>query len=94
MWRRHRNRRIRLARRAVFGRLATLRDGELELDDGARRHRFGRATGEFPLRARIRVHSPAFYRRLALGGSIGAAEAYAEGLWTTDDLTAVIMRAK
>ena len=80
----------RIARRAVLGRLGTLVEGELELVDGARRYRFGRATDEFPLRAQIQVHSPDFFRRLALGGSIGAAEAYAEGLWSTDDLTAVI----
>ncbi len=80
----------RICRRAVLGYLGAVAEGELELVDGARRYRFGRATDEFPLRARLEVHSPDFYRRLAFGGSIGAAEAYAEGLWSTDDLTAVI----
>jgi cyclopropane-fatty-acyl-phospholipid synthase len=36
------------------------------------------------------VVDPAFYRHVALGGSLGAAEAYMKGLWQTDDLVAVI----
>lgn len=38
----------------------------------------------------ITVNSPAIYPMLATGGSVGAAEAYMEGHWTCDDLTALI----
>jgi cyclopropane-fatty-acyl-phospholipid synthase len=38
----------------------------------------------------IQVHDPAFYTRVAVDGSIGAAESYVDGQWDTDDLTAVI----
>ena len=79
----------RLARRAVLSQLAAVRDGSLELIEGDRRHSFGTAAqAESP--AVIRVHDPAFYTKMALGGSIGAAEAYTEEFWTTDDLTAVV----
>ena len=39
---------------------------------------------------KIRVRDSRFYPAVALGGHLGAAEAYAEGWWTTDDLTGVI----
>ena len=43
-----------------------------------------------PLRACLRVHDPAFYHRTALNGSVGAAEAYMDGLWDCDDLVALV----
>lgn len=40
--------------------------------------------------ATVRVSDPAFYASVAFGGSIGAAESYMDGAWTTDDLSALI----
>jgi cyclopropane-fatty-acyl-phospholipid synthase len=42
------------------------------------------------LRACVRVHDPVFYRRVALNGSVGAAEGYMDGLWDCDDLVALV----
>jgi cyclopropane-fatty-acyl-phospholipid synthase len=42
------------------------------------------------LRAGIRVRDPEFYRRTALNGSVGAAEAYMDGMWECDDLVALV----
>jgi cyclopropane-fatty-acyl-phospholipid synthase len=42
------------------------------------------------LRACVRIHDPAFYRRVALNGSVGAAEAYMDGLWDCDELVALV----
>lgn len=42
------------------------------------------------LHAHIQVQDPRFYRRLMLGGSIGAAEAWVDGSWHSNDLSAVI----
>jgi cyclopropane-fatty-acyl-phospholipid synthase len=42
------------------------------------------------LRAAVTVHHPKFYTRIFFGGSIGAAEAYMEGLWSADDLVMVM----
>lgn len=42
------------------------------------------------LRACVRIHDPEFYRRVALNGSVGAAEAYMDGLWDCDELVALV----
>ncbi len=42
------------------------------------------------MQADVTVHHSQFYSRILFGGSIGAAEAYMEGLWSADDLTAVM----
>ena len=38
----------------------------------------------------IRVNDPRFYSSVALGGSLGAAEAYLAGYWDADDLTTLL----
>jgi cyclopropane-fatty-acyl-phospholipid synthase len=38
----------------------------------------------------VRVLQPGFYAQVALRGSVGAGEAYAQGAWETTDLTAVV----
>jgi cyclopropane-fatty-acyl-phospholipid synthase len=42
------------------------------------------------LRACVRIHDPAFYRRIALNGSVGAAESYMDGQWDCDQLVALV----
>jgi cyclopropane-fatty-acyl-phospholipid synthase len=42
------------------------------------------------LRACVRIHDPAFYRRIALNGSVGAAESYMDGQWDCDELVALV----
>ena len=42
------------------------------------------------LQASIRIYHPSFYKRILFSGSIGAAEAYMEGLWSADNLTTVM----
>ena len=79
----------RLVRRALRGRLARLRHGRIVVKEERGRAAYGQPTEICPLSATVTVHDPAFYTELALGGSIGAAEAYMDGLWSTDDLTAV-----
>jgi cyclopropane-fatty-acyl-phospholipid synthase len=74
-----------LARR-VLAALAPLQHGELELTlpDGET-CRFG-APAEDGLRAAAVVTDERFFRELAFGGSLGAAEAYLCGYWTCDSL--------
>lgn len=76
-------------KRLVLGRLQRLREGRLELVDGRESQVFGRPAAD-GLRARITVRDPGFYRAAALGGSIGAAQAYRDGLWEADDLTRAV----
>ncbi len=79
----------RLARRAITWSLGRIAEGEIALSDADGVHRFGRASPGFPCKAQITVLDGAFYRRAALGGSVGAAESYMDGEWSCDDLSAV-----
>jgi cyclopropane-fatty-acyl-phospholipid synthase len=76
----------RLARKAVYARLARLSCGRLRLREGANAIVFGEGGGE----CTITVLDPAFYVDVALGGSVGAGESYTQGRWRADDLTAVM----
>lgn len=78
----------RIARAAVLRKLARLRRGKIELVEGRFVHSVGDGHGD--LSARLTVSDPRFYRRLATAGSLGAAEAYIDGDWHCDDLTALI----
>jgi cyclopropane-fatty-acyl-phospholipid synthase len=77
----------RWCRSRVLERLQTLDGGELVIRDPDGEHRVGRATS---LSAEIVVHDPLFWRMMATGGSVGAAEAYMAELWDTPDLVAAI----
>ena len=75
-----------LMQRAVRRALAAIEAGTVVVSDGDGTLAFGR--GE-PV-ARVRVHAAAFYRRLALGGSVGAGESYMDGCWDCDDLVSLV----
>jgi cyclopropane-fatty-acyl-phospholipid synthase len=75
------------ARRALTARLARLRHGRLTLRDGTGVTSYGDPEAA-PLE--IVVRDPRFYSAVAFGGAVGAGEAYADGRWTTDDLTGII----
>jgi cyclopropane-fatty-acyl-phospholipid synthase len=75
----------RTARRIVLALLARIRTGRLVVVEGDRRHVFGTGSP----RAVVHVRSPRLWPAL-LHGSRGLAEAYADRLWDTPDLAAVI----
>jgi len=79
----------RLARRSVLERLKSITDGSLRLREGGDELHFGEPAGAEPS-AIVVIRDPRTYADLAFGGSIGAAEAYMEGLWDADDLTAAM----
>jgi cyclopropane-fatty-acyl-phospholipid synthase len=80
----------RLARQAVFFRLARLRHGALTIVEGTERRTFGRITPDCPLQATVTIHDRHTYADVALGGTIGFGDAYRWGLWTCDDLTTLV----
>jgi cyclopropane-fatty-acyl-phospholipid synthase len=82
--------RDRLARRLVLSQLERLQAGTLTLIDRHRVLCFGRSKAASALSATVRVHDPRFYTEVAFGGTIGAGEAYMLGLWSCDNLTAVV----
>ena len=77
----------RWARRLVLGQLQRLQRGKICLVEGEQRRTFGQ--GEDGPEVVLQVHHPRFFRTLALGGTIGAAEAYMQGWWSCDDLPAM-----
>lgn len=79
-----------LARRALLGKFDAIAEGRLHVHEGAEEFVHGRESDAFPVTASVFVKDPAFWTRVAFGGSIGAAESYIEGEWTADDLTSVM----
>ncbi len=71
---------------AVFMRLARLRRGRIVVNDAEGVFSCGERSG---LQASLRVHHARFFRRVASGGSLAAAEAYIRGDWDCDDLTSL-----
>lgn len=77
-------------KRRLLGELTRLDHGHLSLIDGNERYEFGAVNAADGPRATVRVHHPEVYRQMALGGSVGSAEAYMDGAWDCDDLVALI----
>jgi cyclopropane-fatty-acyl-phospholipid synthase len=71
-----------LRRTLASAALGLLREGRIEIVDGAWRKGFGPPGA--PLRATVRVHDPGFWRALT-NGSTRLAECYATGGWDCDD---------
>jgi cyclopropane-fatty-acyl-phospholipid synthase len=75
----------RLARRLVELALRRIRSGTLLINENRRRHSYGAG----PPAALVNVRSPLAWRSL-LRGSVGLADSYADGLWDSPDLVALI----
>jgi cyclopropane-fatty-acyl-phospholipid synthase len=80
----------RVARKIVLRRLASLETGQLTLYDEHGQHLLGKTRDATDLKVSINVVDPRFYSEVALGGAVGAAEAYMQGFWTCDDLTMLV----
>jgi cyclopropane-fatty-acyl-phospholipid synthase len=78
----------RLARRLVLKDLAAISQGRLIIIDRAERWEFGAPQSD--LTATVWVQHDDFYRRVASGGTLAAAETYMDGLWRTSDLSALV----
>ena len=78
----------RFLRQRLLQRLAGFGHGHLRVNDALGGAEFGRA-GDGPAVV-IDVLDPGFYRALAGNGSVGAGEAYMDGLWRCSDLVALV----
>jgi cyclopropane-fatty-acyl-phospholipid synthase len=78
----------RLASALVLRLLSSIREGRLVVEGFGGSREFGAASDLPP--ARIEVRDPRFFRRVALGGSLGFAESYLRGEWRSPDLTSVL----
>jgi cyclopropane-fatty-acyl-phospholipid synthase len=74
-------------RELVFKAFSKLHTGKLRIVEGQSVTEFGDSKGEVVC---IHVLDCDMYKAFALGGSVGAAEAYIEGYWTTNALTKLI----
>ena len=79
-----------VARTAVLSLLKKLQHGRITIIEGNQRRSFGEESQATSLQADVTVQHSRFYSRVLFGGSIGAAEAYMEGLWSADSLTMVM----
>ncbi len=79
-----------LARNQLLKRLRNLPRGFLVIEDDEATHEFGDPASEYPVRAKMVINDVSAYRDIALGGSIGAAEAYILGKWSTPNLLELV----
>lgn len=84
-----RTRRGKGARMLILSLLKQLRNAGLSIQEpGSEPLFFGDDCA--PLQGIIEIHNQRAYRRILLGGSIGAGESYIDGDWTTPNLTVVL----
>jgi len=77
-----------LSKKVVFSLLKKLTDGHIRLIENGQEVSFGNSDAN--IKATVCVHDQKAYSRILWGGSIGAGEAYVEGLWSSDNLVDVI----
>lgn len=78
------------AKNQLLKRLQQMPRGYLLIEDGDELHGFGNPADEIDVKAKIVIQDPGTYRDIAFGGSIGGAEAYMLGKWTTPNLVDVV----
>ncbi|MHC4939362.1 MAG: class I SAM-dependent methyltransferase [Planctomycetota bacterium] len=76
-----------LSRKAIGAQLEKIHWGRIDIADNGSSRSFGNGHGP---RVTLKVNDRRFYRSAAMGGSVGAAEAYMEGWWDTDSLPDLI----
>jgi len=78
----------RFASKIVLKLFDGLDHGHLKVITSDGTHDFGEPASD--LKATLQIDDPAAFRDIALGGSVGAGEAYGNGLWSTPDLVQLI----
>jgi cyclopropane-fatty-acyl-phospholipid synthase len=81
----------RFLRKQLLGKMAQLKHGRLFLTDACGRTEMGeRDPTSANLQVHIEVLDPGFYRAIAMNGSVGAGEAWMDGMWRCDNLVGLI----
>lgn len=78
-----------MLRKVLLNKLGKLKNVQLNLTDPLGSYTLGESSNA-DLIANIQVYDIDFYRRLAVAGSVGAAESYMDQQWQADDLTKLI----
>jgi cyclopropane-fatty-acyl-phospholipid synthase len=77
-------------RNLVLGVFSKFTYGQLEVVEGSEHSYFPISCGDDVIKAKIHIHDISVYRDFVKGGSIGAAEAFIGGKWSSPNLTNVI----
>jgi cyclopropane-fatty-acyl-phospholipid synthase len=77
-------------RSLVHSVFAKLTYGQLEVVEASNHHFFPNSAPHDSLKGKIVIHDISVYRDFVKGGSIGVAEAFIDGKWTSPNLTNVI----
>ncbi|MGN0863103.1 MAG: class I SAM-dependent methyltransferase [Stenotrophomonas koreensis] len=78
----------RFLRQRMHQQLAGFGHGQLVIQDALGTLQLGQADSGPSIT--LQIHDPGFYRALATHGSVGAGQAYMDGLWQCSDLVALI----
>jgi cyclopropane-fatty-acyl-phospholipid synthase len=73
----------------LFNIFSSLQFGRLSIDNYGQIYEFGNLQGENPIIASLAIHDPQLYPEILFKGSLGAAESYIKGYWSSDNLTNV-----
>ena len=74
--------------RVLLSKLREISKGSLKIETSANSFTFGK-DGTTGIKAELQVKNNDFFRKACLGGSLGVADSYADGDWTTNDLVMV-----
>ncbi len=77
-------------KKILFSMFEDLKFGTLSIDNCGRHYRFGDPQEGSSIAAAATIHDPRFYADVLFKGSLGAAESYMKGYWSTDSLTEVV----
>jgi len=80
---------VNLSRKLALRLFSGLKHGSLTIHDNGEVHHFGSGDLSIAPAAIVTIENPRAYSRVLTGGTVGAGEAYIDGDWSTDDLTAV-----
>lgn len=78
-----------LYQKILFKQLEKVTIGKINISSPNGDFEFGNIDSH--LKCRITIHTTKSYKKIVLGGSIGAAESYMDGLWDCNDLTALFL---
>jgi len=74
----------------LFKIFSELQFGQLTINNKGKVYEFGDINKQSGITATASIHDPRFFFDMLFKGSLGAAESYMKGYWTTDNLTEVI----
>jgi cyclopropane-fatty-acyl-phospholipid synthase len=80
----------KIARKLVHSQLKNLHTGCLQIEENGDVFSFGEDVSDTDLVARLVVHDVGCYGEIMTGGSIGAAESFMTGDWSSPDLTMLV----